>query len=326
MGNVKEISRLIQGLEEKPFPEKVAPMLATLTHTVFDSDEWLTEIKWDGYRAIGSVNNGMANLYSRTLNAYGKAYDPILNALSKLSYNAVFDGEMVVFDQNGRHDFQLMRNYSKSKKGRLRYYIYDLLYYDKYNLFTLPLIDRKQILKEILPDMPELIISDHIQGNAAYVFSHIAKEGLEGIILKKADSRYEPGKRSPDWLKAKVRKTTDAVVIGYTNPKHTPLFGSLVLGIYDGNELTYFGHAINVPEEEKESMMIRMKPLETRNQPLKEVPADVIKRGVQWLKPDLVCEVKYNQITINGKLRQTTYLGFREDKPAADVQRETEIG
>jgi len=220
-------------------------MLAELTNDVFSGDDWLFEIKWDGYRAVAEIEEGEVNLHSRNNISFNQKYFPIVETLKTFGINVIFDGEVVIVDDFGKSSFQLLQNYQKSGKGKLAYYVFDILHLDGYDLTNLPLIKRKEILKQILPeDLKNIRFSDHIIGDGENFYKVAVERGLEGILAKRANSKYQPGKRSKDWLKIKTRNRQEAVICGFTQPKGSrDKFGSLVLGVYDEGELIYIGQA-----------------------------------------------------------------------------------
>ena len=220
-------------------------MLAALVDQPFDDENWIFEIKWDGYRAIAELDNGKVNLYSRNNNSFNQKYKPIVSALESIDTDMVLDGEIVVLDEEGRSDFHSLQNFGKSGKGRLIYYVFDLLYFDGRDLRGLSLYERKQILKNILPDIPAVRYNDHIIKDGTVFYKLAGEKQLEGIIAKNINSKYQSNKRSKDWLKIKLKKRQEAVIGGYTKPKGSRnYFGALVLGVYnDNNELEYIGHA-----------------------------------------------------------------------------------
>lgn len=322
---MKKSSESTSGISKKSkgsltnFNDPIDPMLAKLTEKIPESDEYIAEIKWDGYRAIAKIRNGKAELYSRNRNRFSAIYKTITDELSKIKDEVIFDGELVVIDKSGKQEFHQIRNYSVSKKGLLVYYVFDLLWLNGLDLTSQSLSHRKNILKEILPESSHIRYSEHITGKSKELFKKVSEAGLEGIVLKKENSKYFKGGRSDDWLKIKVNKTIDAIIIGYTLPNKTKLFGSFILGRFDKDKIVYFGHAIQVPEKEKNSLFEKVKELKTESPPIIDIPREVITRGVQWLKPELICEVKYNQITASGKLRQTTFLRIRDDITLKDL-------
>jgi bifunctional non-homologous end joining protein LigD len=234
-----------------PMPHNVRPMLATLAREPFDHPDWLFEVKWDGYRAVAEVREGEVLLYSRNLLPLNEKFFPVVESLRKFGFEAVLDGEIVVVDDLGQPDFELLQNYRKTGSGHLLYYVFDLLHFQGHDLTSLPLIRRKEFLKKILPPSPKIRFSDHVTNDGVLFFRAAREKGLEGIIAKHGQSPYEIGSRSRQWLKVKAQLTQEGVITGFTAPrggrKH---FGTLVLGVYNGDELTCIGHAGGASRQE----------------------------------------------------------------------------
>ena len=186
-------------------------MLATLVDDPFDDDNWLFEIKWDGYRAIGSVINGKTDLYSRNNISFKEKYTAVSTALEDFSNNVVVDGEIVALDEHGFSRFQYLQNWQKDAQGELVYYVFDLLWLDGYDLTILPLIERKKILRQIIPENNVIRYSDHVERNGKAFFEIAKKQGLEGVIAKNKNSRYEFDSRSKNWLKIKTTAQQEAI-------------------------------------------------------------------------------------------------------------------
>jgi bifunctional non-homologous end joining protein LigD len=224
-------------------PRQVKPMLATPASRPFDRAGWLFEIKWDGYRALAEIEAGQVRLYSRNQLSLEQRFAPLIAPLQRLGHDAVLDGEVVVLDDTGKPRFQLLQDYAKHKQGHLVFCLFDMLYLAGHDLRKLPLIRRKELLKQILPNDPQLCFSDHVEEHGREFFNLVARQGLEGIVAKDGSSPYATGQRSAAWLKVKTEQRTAAVIGGFTQPgggrKH---FGSLLLGVYAGKELVYIGH------------------------------------------------------------------------------------
>ncbi|HEX3072542.1 MAG TPA: DNA ligase D, partial [Ignavibacteriales bacterium] len=318
---IKEI--ISAGGKEGKIPRKVKPELAVLTDAPFSEEGWLFEIKFDGYRCIAELEDGSANLYSRNFISFDRKFEPVAKELQKLKFTAVLDGEIVILDEKGKSDFQLIQNYMKTKKGMLAYYVFDILHYEGYDLTKIPLIKRKEILRKILPEDSGIIrYSDHVLTDGETFFKAAEAQQLEGIIAKSAQSVYTIGRRTEDWLKIKTQMQQEAVIGGFTKPqgsrKH---FGALILGLYEKEELRYIGHTGGgFNEESLGVMMEKLKPLVIEKSPFNtkfkaNAPAT-------WVKPELVCEVKFSEWTDEGYMRQPIFMGLREDKKAKEVKRE----
>ena len=234
----------LQDAPVKPLPQGIKPMLATLVREPFDHPDWLFEVKWDGYRAIAEIQDGKVSLYSRNHISLNQKFFPVTEALQKFGFEAVLDGEIVVVDDQGRPNFQMLQNYQKSGRGYLIYYVFDLLYFRGHDLTSLPLLKRKDLLKKILPADQHIKFSDHVWKEGVLFFQVVKEKGLEGIVAKHSQSPYRMGKRSRQWLKIKTQLTQEGVIAGFTEPLGgRKYFGSLVLGAYEGGKLVYIGHS-----------------------------------------------------------------------------------
>jgi len=305
-----------------PMPEAVQPMLAEAVKEPFDDPDWVFEVKWDGYRAIAGVREGSVSLYSRNGISFNKKFSPVVEALRKFAFDAVLDGEIVVVDDQGRPDFQLLQHYQASGGGHLLYSVFDLLYFRGHDLTGLPLVRRKELLKRILPSGPRIRYSDHV-GKEGVLFFNVAREkGLEGIIAKHAQSTYEAGRRSRQWLKVKTRLTQEGVIAGFTEPlggrKH---FGALVLGVYDGNTLIPIGNVgSGFTEKNLQDIRGQLDPLVQKERPFIVEPET--NSPITWVRQELVCEVSLSGWTEDAVMRHPVFLRMREDKTAREVVRE----
>ncbi|ATL46462.1 DNA ligase D [Chitinophaga caeni] len=302
----------------KPF---YSPMLATLVDKPFDDPGWIFERKWDGYRAIASCHKNICKLYSRNHQSYLPAFDIIAKAVEKIPHNVVLDGELVVLDKNGHDDFQRMQQYKKSKEGKLVFEVFDLLYLDGYETTALTLLERKSLLKDLIADLddPHVQYTDHSRAKGSEFFNKARKRGWEGMIAKEADSFYSEGLRSKQWLKVKHHKQQEAIIAGYTRPKGSrSKFGALLLGAYNGKKLVFLGHCGGGFDEALlKEIYGMMQAFKTQNNPF---DTEFKPNGEPtWLKPKLVCEVKFAGMTEAGQLRQPIFLGLRTDKAAKDV-------
>ncbi|MEY2414577.1 MAG: bifunctional non-ous end joining protein LigD [Acidobacteriaceae bacterium] len=310
-------------------PQRVQPMLALSTETPFDGDDWLFEIKWDGYRAVSFIENGNVRLVSRNHNDLSTQYHE-LQILPKhvKAETAVLDGEVVALDDHGRSSFSLMqqrtgiRSYGRRTGSRpdipVVYYLFDVIYLDGYDLRRVSLDERKQILSEIVQTGDLVRYSDHYPVNGIALFNAAKQKGLEGIVAKRRNSYYEE-RRSREWLKIKITQTVDCVIGGYTDPEGSrQYFGSIVLGLYDKKgQLIHVGQAgtgFNAAKL-KEIWQV-MNELETKVSPFTG-PVDA--RNVHWIKPKRVAEIKFSEWTHETneggvKLRAPVFMGLREDK------------
>jgi bifunctional non-homologous end joining protein LigD len=224
-------------------PRGITPMLATLTDQPFDNDDWVFEIKWDGYRALAFIEKGKVELLSRKNLSFNKKFYPVAEALQDIDANVVLDGEIIAVNDEGKGDFQRLQQWQKTGKGHLIYYVFDMLWINGRDITGLPLIERKELLQKILPDSDIIRYSDHIAAKGTAFYREAAREGLEGIMAKKADGTYTPEVRTKQWLKVKAHRQQEAVICGFTEPRRSrKYFGALVLGVYKKGELTYAGH------------------------------------------------------------------------------------
>ena len=301
----------------------IKPMLATLVKEPFDNPDWIFEVKWDGYRTIAEIKDRDVSLYSRNQLSLNQKFSPIVDSLKKFGFDAVFDGEVVVVDAKGLPDFQMLQNYQKSRKGHLLFYVFDLLHFNGHDITNLPLIKRKELLKKILPSDPNIKFSDHVSKKGILFFDTVKKKGLEGIMAKHSQSKYQIGIRSRKWLKIKTHITQEAAIAGFTEPRGgRGYFGSLVLGVYEGNELIYIGHCGGGFAGEKlKEVYSKLEPLIQKKCPFKKEPET--NTPATWVKPKLVCEVAFHGWTDEGIMRQPVFLRLRDDKTARQVLRES---
>jgi DNA ligase D-like protein (predicted ligase)/DNA ligase D-like protein (predicted 3'-phosphoesterase) len=318
----------------KPMPHGIQPMLATLVKAPFDHPDWIFEVKWDGYRAVAEIHDDAVSLYSRNGISFGKKFPSIVDSLRKLRIDAVLDGEIVVVDEQGHPDFQMLQHHHDSGSGHLLYYVFDLLYFQGHDLTGLPLLRRKELLKKILPSTPRIRFSDHVWKEGVLFYNVAKKKGLEGIIAKHSQSVYEAGRRSRQWLKVKTQLTQEAVIAGFTEPGGgRKYFGALVLGVYEGDKLTPIGQVGGgFTVKQLKEIHKKLEPLiqkecpfsvESRSSPAKK--RDCV-RGITWVKPELVCEVAFSGWTEDSAMRQPVFLRLREDKAAREVVRERPLG
>ncbi len=304
-----------------PMPHNVQPMLATPAGQPFDHPDWLFEVKWDGYRAIAEIRDHEVALYSRNQLPLQRKFPAIVDALRTFRFEAVLDGEIVVVDEQGYPDFQLLQN-RKSGSGHLLYYVFDLLHFQGHDLTSLPLVRRKEILKKILPSVSQVRFSDHVRNDGALFFQVARDKGLEGIIAKQTQSPYQQGKRSRQWLKLKVQLTQEGVIAGFTAPQGgRGHFGTLVLGVFEGNELVCIGHAGGgFSATELEEIHERLQPLIQEECPFRVEPQT--NAPATWVRPELVCEVALSGWTEDAVMRHPVFRRLRPDKAAREVVRE----
>ncbi|MFL5764074.1 MAG: DNA ligase D [Bacteroidia bacterium] len=300
---------------------QIRPMLASLAEKPFDDENWIFEVKYDGYRAIAAIDQSV-HLYSRNNISFNELFAALVPELKKIEHTAILDGEVVVENSMGRSDFQLLQNYRLNGKGILKYYVFDLLNLDGIDLRDQPLQKRKELLKLLLEGIKSshVVYSDHIEKDGTSFFKSAVKNNLEGIIAKEKDSIYHSGKRSKQWLKIKISHQEEAIIAGFTAPggsrKH---FGSLILGAYNGKELKYLGNCgTGFNDASLKELYQKLKPLFISKSPFKER----IRRReqIQWVKPKIVCQVKFTEWTSDGHMRHPVFAGLRIDKSAKEVR------
>jgi bifunctional non-homologous end joining protein LigD len=315
------------------FPAGFSPMLATLVDKPFDADNWMFEVKWDGYRAIAHCNNNKVSLISRNNKSFNEKFYPVTAALEKLNINAVLDGEIIISDREGVSSFGDLQNWRSEADGDLLYYVFDLLWLDGYLLFDLPLQQRREILKEVLPKSPSIQLSQSFNAPGTTFYEVAKNMNMEGIIAKKIDSVYVPNVRTKDWLKIKIAKRNEVVIGGFTRNEGTSKkFSSLLVGVFENNKLHYTGKiGTGFTDKEQLAMMKQFKPLIRSACPFDREPdynkpsrfrPNPPKATATWLKPELVCEVAFAEITSDGVMRHPSFEGMRVDKKAKDVKAE----
>jgi bifunctional non-homologous end joining protein LigD len=301
----------------------VEPMKAQLTdQPAFDSADWIFEIKWDGYRAIAEVNKAGNKLYSRNGLTFDKAYSKIFEGLKSIKKDAIIDGEIVVFDEKGKPNFQKLQNYQNRDKYLIQYYVFDLIELAGKSLTSLTLIERKEILQKLLPESNVIKYCDHVDGEGKMLFKEMVKMGLEGMIAKRKQSKYLVGKRSSDWLKIKNVQSQEAIIVGFTDPKGSrSSFGSLLLAVKNKGKLTSIGNVgTGFTDQSLKDLHSKLKKIIRKTSPLdapiKETP------DITWVDPVLICNIKFTEITDEGSVRHPVFQGLRVDKAPAEVELE----
>lgn len=300
-----------------------AVQLAQLVDTVPSGDRWLHEMKYDGYRTLISVGSDEGRAYTRSGLDWSDRFAGIVTDALKLKVgSALIDGEAVVLDADGRSSFQALQGALKGAPATIDYFAFDLLELDGEDLTGLPLVERKAKLQKILPKgKSRLRYSDHIVGSGEKLLNQFCAAGLEGVISKLATGKYV-GSRSGAWVKTKCIKRQEFVVVGWTPSHKSRLFRSLILAIHEKGELRYAGKVgTGFDTAELIRLMEIMKPIEQSAPTVKAPRAEV--RGAHWLKPKLVAEIAYTEMTNEGTLRHPSYLGLREDKKPEAVVLET---
>jgi bifunctional non-homologous end joining protein LigD len=319
---------------EEPAPARkaheYAPMLATLEHAAPGGKGWLFEVKWDGYRALAHVTQGETTLISRKGNDLTERFPTVAKEVARAvkTPDCVLDGEVCALDEQGRSSFSAMQ---QGKPGTpLVYYVFDLLELEGEPLVDLPLVERRRRLEKLLVRRNRTVRLSEAFEDGEALFEAAKQQGLEGIIAKRADSRYAVGRRTRDWLKIKTHGRQEFIIAGYTKGqgRRAGTLGSLVLAVRRGRDLVYAGNVgTGFTADEIEKLLKKLRPLERGAPPFREVPKmpKVRKGDVVWVEPKLVCEVEFAEWTHDGRLRAPSYQGLREDKSADEVRREQPI-
>jgi bifunctional non-homologous end joining protein LigD len=312
-----------------PLPESFSPQLASLAAQPPEGDQWLHEIKFDGYRIVATINAGQVTLRSRNGKEWTARFPGIVAALQRLPVQqAILDGEIVVLRPDATSDFQALQEFlGEGRAATPLYYLFDLPYCNGYDLTGAPLLERKQLLQTLLARLPPtettLRFSDHFRGGGAEVYRQACGLAAEGIVSKRAEAVYEQ-KRSRNWLKAKCRLRQEFVVGGWTDPAGSRSgFGALLLGYYQGGELIFAGRVgSGFTVGELQRLSGRLMQLAQAGSPFPASPAAEGHRVNHWVRPELVVEVEFREWTREGLLRQAAFLGLREDKAAGEIVRE----
>jgi bifunctional non-homologous end joining protein LigD len=319
-----------EGAVKAEMPAALEPMLATLGTSVPSGTDWLYEVKWDGYRALCFIERGKVRMLSRRGIKLDKQFATVAAALAQSvkADTAIIDGEVVALDENGNPSFQRLQNMTgfgtkpavKGAPPFLNFFAFDLLYLNGYDLRKAALIDRRQLLMSILLPSDVVRYSEHFVGKGGELLQAVRAKGLEGIVAKQAQSRYE-SRRSGNWIKIKVTCQQDFVVCGYILGEREP-FGALVLGYYKNKKLVYVGNVgSGFTQQSLKAVGEKIKPLIIRKPVLTDVPKEI--GEVTWVKPDLVCLVKFTSWTKDDRLRAPVFLGMRTEVPPEEVVRET---
>jgi bifunctional non-homologous end joining protein LigD len=304
-------------------PKFAEPQLATLVDEVPTGNAWIHEYKYDGYRFLLAVGDGVATAWTRNGKDWSDKFKTLVKAATKLPAGCLIDGEAVAIGDDGKPSFQLLQATLKDQKGaNLAFYAFDLLVDRGEDIRILPNIERKERLAALLEGVsPPIIYGDHVVGRGEALFEQVCKQGGEGIISKRADAPYR-GTRTRCWLKIKCIQRQELVIVGWSESDKRLGFRSLLLAAKEHGKLTYVGKVgTGFSGKLIEEMMERMKPLETDTAPVDVPRAD--RRGAHFIRPQLVAEIAFTEFTNEGILRHPSFIGLREDKPAKDVVVET---
>lgn len=315
----------------------VEPMKAKAVTSPPTDDGWIYEVKFDGFRALTLKHGKTLSLISRTEKDMTDKFPEVTEALQELALpDCILDGEIVALDEKGRSSFQMLQAYDLGREQPpLCYYVFDLLRLKRRDLTGLPLLQRKTTLRQLFKDSKIIRYSASLEGDATVLLKQVKKLKLEGLIGKRPDSAYEAGQRSGQWIKLKLNHEQEVVIGGFTAPagsrKH---LGALIVGVHADGGLQCVGKVgTGFDARLLRELHERFQPLVQKKCPFANLPADSSGRWGQgitraamkhctWLKPRLVCQVKFAEWTRDQRLRQPVYLGMREDKPAREVKRE----
>jgi DNA ligase D-like protein (predicted ligase) len=312
-------------------PAFVEPMDCLAVSKLPDTSTWIWEVKIDGYRAIAVKSDDTVNLFSRTKKSFDGKFPNIRDALADLPSGTVVDGEVVAIDETGRPNFNLLQSF-RTSAGRIQYYVFDVMCLRNRDTTKLPLDERRELLETLSFEDNRIKIVDYVEAKPAELLRAVREQGLEGIVGKKKDSLYEPGRRTGAWIKHRVNRGQEFVVGGYFPGPHG--FDSLIVGYYDADKLMYVARTRNgfVPASRRQ-LFSRLKPLVTETCPFANLPdkrksrfgeelnAEKMKKAV-WLKPDIVVEIEFLEWTEADRLRHSTFVRLREDKVARKVSKE----
>jgi DNA ligase D-like protein (predicted ligase) len=307
----------------------VEPMECLSVSKLPEGLQWIWEIKLDGYRALAVKTRSGVTLLSRRRKSLNRQFPYIVESLADLSEGTVVDGELVAIDDRGRPNFKLLQNFRR-EASRIHYYVFDLLCWNNRDLTPLPLMERRALLKSlVVVDGKRIRISDYVEAAPTDLLSAVREHGLEGIIGKRKDSLYQPGKRSGAWIKYRVNRGQEFVIGGYFPGPHG--FDSLIVGYYDGDKLKYVARTRNgfVPASRRQ-VFSKLKHLVTSACPFVNLPetrrsrfgeelnSEKMKKAV-WLRPDAVAQIEFLEWTGGDRLRHSKFVGLREDKNPRSV-------
>lgn len=297
-----------------------------------DGFQWIYEIKLDGYRAQAVKSDTNLMLYSRRRKSFNRQFPPIVEALSDLPENTVVDGEVLALDESGRPDFNRLQNF-RAGASRIHYFVFDLLVYQNRDLTRLPLIERRELLGSLVKfRSPRIRISDYVEASAADMLDAVRQQGLEGLIGKRKDSFYEPGKRSGAWIKYRVNRGQELVIGGFVPGAYG--IASIIVGYYRGNSLIYVARVRNgfVPASRRQ-VFEKLRSLVIPECPFVNLPekhrsrwgegltAEDMNKCV-WTQPELVAQIEFLEWTESDHLRHSKFAGLREDKDPRSVVKE----
>ena len=317
-----------------PLPQFVPPQLSKRVEKPPSGPQWLHEIKLDGYRMAARIDNGRAQLLTRTGLDWTDKYPSAIAALANLKVKTAYiDGELCGVDDAGLPSFAQTQAATDGERDvQLVFYAFDLLHIAGWDVSNLPLVRRKELLEPLVSNKPGLQFNGHETGDGELILKHAGKLGFEGVVSKTIDAPYAPLNRGL-WRKAKALNHQEFVVVGWSDPEGSrPHLGALLLGYFtDEGKLVYAGRVgTGMPDKVLADLRRRLEPLARAKPPLSVLPPRKTRFGsplvlsrVHWVEPKLVVEITYLTWTADNLLRHTVYVGLREDKPAEQVRRET---
>jgi bifunctional non-homologous end joining protein LigD len=316
----------VRGARKAKLPLFISPQLATLVTLPPAGDDWVHELKFDGYRMLCRIDRGKVRFFSRNAKEWTTKFPTIAVAATELAVTtAMLDGEIVIVDTKGRSSFQkLQRAMGKGGVTGFVYEAFDLIHLDGYDLTRVPLVKRKEVLKEVCRTKTNLIrFSEHLEGSGDAFFKHACEYGIEGIVSKLANSPYE-STRNKNWLKVKCIKQQEFVIAGYVpSTKGMAGFGSLIMAVYEKGKFVYAGRVgtgFTVPL--RIEIQKQLDKIARNNSPLAVVPKEPALKNAHWTEPQLVAQVTFSEWTEDGSVRHPSFQGLREDKDPKEVVRE----
>ena len=309
---------------KQKFPGFISPMLATAVEDFYEDPDWLYELKLDGYRIQTLKNEEEVSLLSRNENDYTKPYAAIAKELADVQADFIVDGEVCMVDSDGKTNFQKLQNHGEGS-AELTYFVFDLLWLNGHDLTELPLFQRKELLKQLVSRTPDAIkfVPHQSDGNKALQEAKDFEQ--EGLILKRADSTYDSGRRSKQWLKYKFSERQEMIICGYLpSSERNSGLRSLLCCLHKGEELVYTGKVGTGFGEESGKKIIKSLERVTRKSPpqVENLPSD---KEIIWVKPELMCEVRFTEWTTAGHMRHPSFMGMRADKSPDEIKVEVKV-
>jgi bifunctional non-homologous end joining protein LigD len=324
--NRRIVKPAVTGSKAGPLPDFIAPSLALRMAAAPGGDAWLHEIKFDGYRLEARIENGKVKLLTRNRLDWTKRFTAVAMALATLQVEtALIDGEVVVEGDDGLTSFsELVADLKAGVSDRMVYYAFDILHLNGIDLQGATLVDRRDVLANVLKGhrSGRVRLSEHLAGDGEVVMVKACELGLEGIISKRADKPYRSG-RSGDWVKSTCHLTDEFVIGGYLDSApYDDAVGALALGAYERGRLVYVGRVgTGFTRQTAAQVWQALQPMRTASSPFSGKLETKQRRGVRWVRPELIAQVQYRAWTGDGILRHASFKGLREDKPARTIRR-----